>query len=396
MDPKTLYTAPNALAQDYSHFRVAERLLLTGHSHQAWPDCGLKAQEQAWLDAADLVDQKWGAAFAKADEVRRGYAKWMDDPNGDIALGQNTHELLVRLISALPLQSRPKIVSTDGEFHTARRLFDRLAEAGLEIVKIAADPVEQLGSRMSETVDDRTAFVLVSSVLFQNARIVPGLPQLSQACQKHGAELVIDTYHHLGVLPFSIQGLENAYLLGGGYKYLQLGEGNCALRIPPDCQLRPITTGWFTEFDALADKHEAGQVLYGRGASRFAGATYDPTSHYRGAAVFQFFEDKGLTPELLRGVSQHHVGLLAETFDKLDLPETVIRRNRDIELSQIGGFLVLHSSHAEEICKRLKDNGVMIDYRGDNLRFGPAPYLSDNQLTASMNILGKVCLEFVA
>ena len=30
--------SPNALAAHYRHFRVGERLLLSGHSHQAWPD----------------------------------------------------------------------------------------------------------------------------------------------------------------------------------------------------------------------------------------------------------------------------------------------------------------------------------------------------------------------
>ncbi len=43
--PADLYRTPNALAPHYRHFRVAERLLLTGHSHQAWPDCGLEAQQ---------------------------------------------------------------------------------------------------------------------------------------------------------------------------------------------------------------------------------------------------------------------------------------------------------------------------------------------------------------
>ena len=38
--PEDLFREPNALAPHYSRFRVAERLLLTGHSHQAWPDCG--------------------------------------------------------------------------------------------------------------------------------------------------------------------------------------------------------------------------------------------------------------------------------------------------------------------------------------------------------------------
>ncbi|MGE5144358.1 MAG: kynureninase, partial [Acidobacteriota bacterium] len=47
---------PTALARHYARFRVAERVLLTGHSHQAWPDVGFAAHQQAWLDAAEYVD----------------------------------------------------------------------------------------------------------------------------------------------------------------------------------------------------------------------------------------------------------------------------------------------------------------------------------------------------
>ena len=54
-----LRRSPNALAPHYSAFRVDERLLLTGHSHQAWPDCGFDGQQAAWLDAARYVDDKW-------------------------------------------------------------------------------------------------------------------------------------------------------------------------------------------------------------------------------------------------------------------------------------------------------------------------------------------------
>jgi kynureninase len=51
--------SPNALAPHYARFGVAERLLLTGHSHQAWPDVAFEAQSAAWLDAARYVDDKW-------------------------------------------------------------------------------------------------------------------------------------------------------------------------------------------------------------------------------------------------------------------------------------------------------------------------------------------------
>ena len=72
MDLAALTGSPNSLAAHYRRFAVADRLLLTGHSHQAWPDIGFEAQAEAWLDAAELVDEKWERAFARADQVRDG------------------------------------------------------------------------------------------------------------------------------------------------------------------------------------------------------------------------------------------------------------------------------------------------------------------------------------
>src|SRR5437867_9255946 len=156
---------PNPLAAHYSRFRVADRLLLTGHSHQAWPDVGFEGQVEAWNDAAELVDEKWARAGEKADRVRRGYAELLGDRDGSIALGQNTHELILRLLSALPLRERPRLVTTDGEFHTLRRQLDRLAEdRWIEVVKVSARPASAIAERLVAATDDRTAAVLASSV----------------------------------------------------------------------------------------------------------------------------------------------------------------------------------------------------------------------------------------
>src|SRR3989475_8243357 len=140
---------PEKLAKHYTRFRVTERILLTGHSHQAWPDVAFEAQQQAWLDAAEFVDDVWDKAFEKANEVRRGFARLLDDSPDQIALAPNTHELVVRFLSALPFKRRPKLITTDGEFHTIRRQLDRLAEEGVEVVKVAAEPA---ADRMKLTI----------------------------------------------------------------------------------------------------------------------------------------------------------------------------------------------------------------------------------------------------
>jgi kynureninase len=150
-----------------------------------------------------------------------------------------------------------------------------------------------------------------------------------------------------------------------------------------------VITGWYSEFADLADTPANGSVRYGAGPARFAGATYDPTSHYRAAAVFAFFEAQGLTPTLLREVSQHQVGLLAAQFDTLNADPKVLTRDRTTPLEGLGGFLALRTPHAAVLCRSLRDREVLTDYRGDALRFGPAPYLSDAQLTAAIDALGE-------
>jgi kynureninase len=392
MDPVSLYRSPNALASHYSHFRVSERLLLTGHSHQAWPDRGLEAQSQAWLDAARYVDDKWNHAFQRAQEVRVGFSRLIGDAGEGIALAPNTHELVVRLLSALSLRARPRLITTDGEFHTIRRQLDRLAEEGLEVVRVTEAPVETVAERLAAAVDDRTALVLVSAVFFDTARIARGLGQVAASCRRHGATLLVDVYHALNVVPFSSadEGLGDAFVVGGGYKYCQLGEGNCFLRLPVGTELRPVVTGWYSEFTALAEQREARRVGYGQGGDRFAGATYDPTSHYRAAAVFEFFREQGLTPALLREVSQHQIAVLATAFDALDLDPTVVARDRAVPLGEIGGFLALRSPRAAGLARELHARGVMVDTRGEVLRLGPAPYLSDLQLRDAVGILGEI------
>jgi kynureninase len=367
------------LTPHYSAFRVSERLLLTGHSHQAWPDVAREGVIEAWDDAALHVDEKWGRAFEKAERVRDGFRMWLGEPDAEIALDQNTFGLVLRFLSALDLRRRPRLVTTSGEFHTLRRLMARLAEEELlDVVVVPARPAETLAERLAAETNERTVAVLVSAVLYEDSRIVPGLGDLASACETVGAQLLVDAYHALGCMPFPLaaQGLESAWVVGGGYKYLQLGEGNCFLRLPPQAdELRPAFTGWFSEFAELAAEKTPGAVEYPKGGMRFAGATYDPTSHYRAARVFDFFEEQSLTPEALLDNYLRQTTLLA---DALGAPG---QRN------DFGGFLAVEIADAEEISRRLAGDAVMTDYRGAYLRLGPAPYVSDSQLDAAADAL---------
>lgn len=367
---------PDDLRSHYRHFLRAGRVLLTGHSHQAWPDVAREAMLDAFDDAALHVDDKWQRAFEAAEDVRRAIAARIQGDPRQIALGANTHELVTRFLSAIPAGRRGHLVTTRGEFHTIRRQLRRLREEGVVVDVVDVEPVSTLAARVASRICDDTGAALVSSVLFETGAVVPHLDLLAQACAARDALLLVDAYHAFNVVPFALRDLgPGAFVVGGGYKYAQYGEGVCFLSAPAGCALRPVCTGWFADFAHLSAP-DAGAVTYASdGAERFAGATYDPVSHYRARAVARFFDAQGLSVDALRAVS------LAQTrriLDALDAAGMDVRTPR--EDSARGGFVSVRVKDAGAVCDALRAEDVFVDSRGDALRLGPAPYLTDAEI----------------
>jgi kynureninase len=381
----------NRLATHYSRFDVANRLLFTGHSHQAWPDVALDGMIEAFDVAATRVDTKWDVVFEKIGIMASYLKDYYDDPDGHYTHSENTHHLIVRWLSGLDLRSKPRIVTTDTEFYSLYRQLNRLEEEGIEVVYVPALPLEGFAARLANEITDKTAAVMVSRVYFEHSLINIELPKVATLCAEQGIPLMIDDYHGTNVVPLSVResGLQNAYILIGGYKYMQWGEGNCFLRSPADCEMRPIVTGWFSAFSTLKYPRSK-KVHYDSGAWRFYGATFDGTSAFRGAAVTEFFSREGLTPKLLHKMYSEHVAYMKYSFLKLDLDPTVIQLAHDYDLRHNAGFLALRSTLAVKLFELLKAEGVLTDCRGDILRFGSAPYMTSRQIDSAFDILGSI------
>lgn len=377
---------PHTLRPAYSAFLRPDRVLLTGHSHQAWPDAARAGLLRAWDDAAELVDDKWERAFEAAEHVRRAVASRIGAQPGEIALGASTHELVARFLSALDLRARPHLVATSGEFHSMHRQLARLAEAGVEVELVPWAPVDTLAERLGAAVRPTTAALLCSTVLFETSSIVPGLRTAIARAHAVGAEVLLDAYHAFGVVPFTIAelGPDPIFVTAGGYKYAQWGEGNCFLRVPPQCALRPVYTGWFSDFANLAAMRSGGPVGYGaRPADRFAGSTYDPTSHYRARAVIDFFDEHDLSIARLRDLSLAQTRRLIEGLEGLD----VLTPREDAARA---GFVAVRVAEASRVVDTLRARGIQTDARGDVLRLGPAPYVADDEIDRALIALRSI------
>ncbi len=378
------------LAPHYSRFDVSNRLLFSGHSHQAWPDVAREGQIEAFDVAARSVDDKWSTAFEKTEKLRSYLRDFYDDPSGRYCVSASTHDLVIKWLSALELPKTKRLVVTDHEFYTLFRQSRRLQEEGIEIEEVPALPLEGFADRINQALEKPATAVMISRIYFENALINPEINEVAEICRNHHTPLLIDDYHGTNVLPLSIREnrLEDVYLLIGGYKYLQWGEGNCFLRFPQECKLRPVITGWFAAFSTLQQPREHYSVEY-EGDQRFGGATYDSTSQYRAARVVDFFREQGLTPEVLQQQYSGQIREMYRQFNGLGFDEDIIRLNHNYPITRNAGFLALYSPYTPKLYQKLKENGVYCDYRGNILRLGPAPYITQSQIDELFEILGR-------
>ena len=359
-----------------------ERLHMAAHSHHLWPDASFEGQVQCWNDAARLADSKWDRIMGEVwpEAQRRVVAELGTDSPDSIVFAPNTHELLVRLFAAVPAQRPVRVLTSDGEFHSARRQFARWEEAGAaKVERIASEPFDGFSDRFLDRArSGEHDLVVVSQVLFGSGRTFDRVEQLACLGRPDGPWVVIDGYHAFMAIesPFPAAAAESAFYLAGGYKYAMAGEGCAFLHAPPGFGPRPPITGWFAEFDDLT--LPPGMVGYRDDAMRFIGATFDSSGVYRFNAVQRMLADNGLTTAK---ISTQVAALQQLLLDKLQGSrfESAVLLN-PLDRHPHARFLAFRTPHAERWCSDLKARNCIVDVRGDVLRIGLGLYHDESDI----------------
>jgi len=357
------------------------RLHVAAHSHHLWPDASFEGHQQCWLDAAAQADRKWDKVMDEVWPEAQGHvAAELGVPADCIVFASNTHDFLIRLYSAVPRQGAVRILTSDGEFHSARRQFARWEEEGLAaITRIASEPFDSFSDRFLDAARaGGHDLILVSQVLFGSGRIFGETEALAALGRAEGPWVVIDGYHAFMAIenPFFETTAQSAFFLGGGYKYAMAGEGCAFLHAPTGFGPRPPVTGWYAEFEDLS--LPPGSVGYAKDASRFLGATFDPSALYRFNAVQRMLAGSGLTTAR---ISDH----VARLQDQLlaALPETPVAGAE--LLNPLDGrpharFLAFRSPEAQRWYGELKAQNCITDVRGDVLRIGFGIYQDEQDV----------------
>jgi selenocysteine lyase/cysteine desulfurase len=360
----------------------SDRLHMAAHSHHLWPDSSYEGQVECWNDAASLADDKWGKVMGEVwPEAQRHVAAELGTGSPDsVVFAPNTHELVVRLLAAVCDELPVRVLTSDGEFHSARRQLARLEEAGLATVeRVATEPFDSFSDRFLDRA--RTGnpdLIFVSHVLFASGRTFDRVEDLAELARPDGPWVVIDGYHAFMAIeaPFPATAAGSAFYLGGGYKYAMAGEGCAFLHAPSGFGPRPPVTGWFAEIDDLT--LPPGTVGYPKDAMRFVGATFDPSGLYRFNAVQRALAENGLTTAR---ISAHVERLQKRLLDAV--AGTALGRSE--LLNPVDGrpharFLAFRSDRAEVWRDQLKARNCVVDVRGHVLRVGLGLYHDDSDV----------------
>ena len=345
-----------------------DRLHFAAHSHHLWPDASFAGQMAAWQDAALLADHKWDRIFAEViPEAQHHIASELALPDPvTLTFSPNTHDFLIRVVSALPME-RPRVLASDGEFHSFRRQSLRWAEAGrIELVTV---PLERL---VATAEAKRFDLIYASQVQFNSGQTLERIDRLAALADPDGPWVVIDGYHGFMATPTDLSAIaDKVFYLSGGYKYAMAGEGVCFLHAPPGFAPRPEVTGWYAAFDDLAAQQ--GGIGYAPDGRRFLGSTFDASGLYRFNAVQRMLAAEGLTTA---AISAHCDALKARFLAANPLPGLTLISGPEAR------FLALQGETAPALYDALNRAGVVTDLRGDVLRIGFAIYQDGTDVDA--------------
>jgi selenocysteine lyase/cysteine desulfurase len=365
---------------------------MAAHSHHLWPDAAFEGHQQCWLDAAAMADRKWDKVMDEVWPQAQGHvAAELGVPADRIVFSSNTHDFLIRLFAAAPRSDGGplRVLTSDGEFHSARRQLARWEEEGLALVtRVAAEPFDSFSARLLGTAEaGGHDLVLVSHVLFGSGRIFERSQELAALARPAGPWVAIDGYHAFMAIesPLVESTSRSAFYLGGGYKYAMAGEGMAFMHCPPGFGPRPPLTGWFAEFGELTAP-PGSSVGYTSDAMRFMGATFDPSALYRFNAIRRMLGEERLTTA---AISAHVADLQAQllaTMNGTALGDAELLN--PLYAGPHARFLAFRSPRAAEWNAELMARDCVTDVRGDVLRIGLGLYHDAADIEAFVALAG--------
>ncbi len=363
------------IAPLFSRVLARERIYLANHSLGR----PLDAMAEDMARGADLWYSKLGDAWddwlAEREGFRARIARLIGAERADCVVPRTSAGQGLRaVLNAMP--GRPRVVSTRGEFDSIDVILKQYAVLGrMEIRWVAPDANGEFGvDALIAEVERGADLVVASQVMFMTGQVVGGLDRLADACHAHGARLLVDAYHAVGVLPVDAQAMRADFLIGGSYKYLRGGPGAAYLYVSPavlEEGMRPLDMGWFAKADEFAYERDETPVLK-QGGDAFLEGTPPVLTWYQARSGQEFVLAMGV--ERLREYSLRQLRALRRYLAAAGVKNVAGGDERH------GAFLTVRLREAREVVKRLAAEGIDCDARREWLRLCPDCLTTDAEL----------------
>jgi len=338
---------------------------------ETWATRGVRGWEDRWWEMPIEVGDKIGRIIGA--------------PSGSVSMHENvTTAHMVALSCLPPTSSRRRLVCSEMDFPSMIYLYRAQQAAGFELHLVPDEADLTIHKdRMIEAIDDRTAFVAFSHVLFRTSYIMDAAAIAARA-QEVGAAVILDTYQSVGIVPFDATTLAVDFAIGGCLKWLCGGPGNAFLYTRPDRlkSLRPSFTGWLSHQEPFA--FDTGPVEPRRDAMRMMNGTPAIPAYYAALAGLDIVHEVGVPR--IREKSQRLTARLLALVDQYGFTSAA---SRDPE--RLAGTVAVNVPDALQVSRVLKARNFMVDYRpGVGIRISPHFYNTLDEVDGIMAEIASI------
>lgn len=336
-----------------------------------WGTRGVRAWHEGWWE----IGRETGNLLAPVLGV---------EPN-TISMHQNATVAQASVASCFTWDGpRRKIVMQTLDFPTNHYLFEGYRKYGADIVYVTSDdPVRVAIDRLVDAIDDRTALVPVSLVLFRSAQLQDIAPVVEKA-HRVGARVVVDAYQGAGTVPMQLGALGADFAVGGSVKWLCGGPGAGYLYVRPDLlrTLRPSHVGWAAHETPFAFR--TGEIAYAPGVERFQSGTPNVPALYSARAGYEIVGEIGVPAIRARS--------LALTRRLLDGAESRgWKLNTPTGDHERGGSVVIDVPDGARVTDELLTRQVIVDYRPNaGIRVAPHFYNTEAEVDVAIDTIEEI------
>ena len=290
-----------------------------------WDTRGIRAWEEGWWEMPITVGNLVGRIIGAGA--------------GEVVMHQNVSICQAIVAGCFDWSAkRNTIVTEDMNFPSNLYIYQ---QCGARLVKVpSGDRISVPLDRMLAAIDDRTALVSVSHVLFRSSYI-QDLTAITRRAHEVGAMIVADLYQSAGTVPVNVRELGVDFATGGSVKWLCGGPGAGYLYVRRDLwpNLRPKLTGWAAHREpfAFSTEHD-----YDSGMHRFLNGTPNVPGMYAAQSGYEIINEIGV--ENIRAKSIRQTTRLIELAEEagfgVNTPRNPADRGGTVSIDVPNGYEV--------------------------------------------------------